>query len=102
VYLIQVLLPLYDETGEVIPAPLFRQLRNEFVDQFGGVTIYSSAPAEGLWQDESGTAVRDRIILIEVMADNLDRAWWHDCRKRLERLLGQRELVIRAQEAIRL
>ena len=45
-----------------------------------------------------GTRQKDDIVTVEVMADGLDENWWRDFRKRLEKLLGQEELVVRAHE----
>ena len=63
---------------------------------FGGLTAYTRAPAEGVW--ESGTTVRrDDIIVVEVMVDSLDRVWWSAYRGDLERLFRQDQIVVRAQ-----
>ena len=35
--------------------------------------------------------------MIEVMAEELDKAYWHSLRESLERELMQKEIVIRAQ-----
>jgi hypothetical protein len=51
---------------------------------------------EGLWQN-GGEKERDSIAVIEVMADEFDRAYWRSLRERLERELMQNEIVIRAQ-----
>ena len=69
--------------------------------RFGGVTAYSRAPAEGIWRD-GDTKEKDDIVIVEVMADELDRGWWHDFRARLERRLDQDELVVRAHDIERL
>jgi len=72
-------------------------LQNILVKQFGGVTAYSRAPAKGI-DTEDGQKVEDEIIILEVMTDSLDRAWWSSLRSRLERDLQQREILIRASE----
>ncbi|WP_375021575.1 hypothetical protein [Agrobacterium sp. CR_3] len=60
-----------------------------------------NAPAEGLWTD--GRQVeRDSIVVIEVMTDELERAWWADFRRALERQLSQAEIVIRVSQVDRL
>jgi hypothetical protein len=41
---------------------------------------------EGLWQN-GGEKERDSIAVIEVMADEFDRAYWRSLRERLEREL---------------
>jgi hypothetical protein len=40
---------------------------------------------------------RDDIVVLEVMVPVLDREWWHDYRKQLERLFRQDQIVVRAQ-----
>jgi hypothetical protein len=55
----------------------------------------------GLWSD--GDAIEeDRIIVIEVMADDLDRGWWASYRKALEIRFKQDEIVIRSTAIDRL
>lgn len=72
-------------------------LQNMLVKQFGGLTAYSRTPAKGL-DVEDERQVEDEIIILEVMTDLLDRAWWSSLRSRLERDLQQREILIRASE----
>ena len=75
IYLIQILLPLYDNAGAPLPRELYARVREELTGKYGGLTAFSRAPAEGLWQEGSETK-RDDIVVLEVMADQLDRAWW--------------------------
>ena len=49
-YLIQILLPLYRNDGQALPRALFRQVRDELIERFGGLTAYTRAPASGYWQ----------------------------------------------------
>lgn len=100
-YLIQLLLPLYDNAGEPLPKELFAKTRDELVERFGGLTAYSRAPAKGLWQEDSGMTLRDDLVIYEVMADNLDEAWWRQYRAGLETRFQQETLVARAH-AIRM
>ena len=97
--LIQILLPLYDNAGEALPAELFTEVRQQLADRFGGLTAYSRAPAQGLWKDE-GETHHDDIVVFEVMAAELDTAWWGDYRRNLEAKFRQREIIIRAQETV--
>lgn len=41
-----------------------------------------NAPAEGLWVDD-GDVEQNKIVVVEVMSDALDRRWWAVCRKTL-------------------
>jgi hypothetical protein len=95
-YLVQVLLPVYDNAGNHIPTDHYKEIRVKLTDLFGGLTAYTRAPAEGLWNN-GGTVKRDDIVVVEVMAQSLDREFWAEYRRQLEELFHQDEIVIRAQ-----
>ncbi len=97
-HLVQILLPLYDNEGEAIPQLQFRRVSSELADRFGGVTAFTRAPAEGLWKDAGEKTSHDEIVVVEVMVPDLDRAWWAEYRKELERRFRQEVVVLRAQE----
>ena len=94
--LIELLLPLYDNDGVAFGRELYAQVRRELTDAFGGVTAHLQAPAEGLWEDENGRLRRDDVVIIEVMAQQLDRAWWIRYRDELLVRFRQDALVVRA------
>ena len=94
-HLVAILLPLERNDGSPQPHALFGKLRSELVEAFGGATFFSRAPAEGLWE-EDGKVERDRIVMVEVVADSLDRDYWSRLRKRLEAAFEQDEILIRA------
>ena len=95
-HLVQLLLPLYDNEGRAFPSGHYAGVRATLTDRFGGLTAYTRAPAQGLWSESDGPPKRDDIVVYEVMTDTLDRAWWADFRRSLERRFAQEELVIRA------
>ncbi|OWV74489.1 hypothetical protein ATY76_28135 [Rhizobium sp. R339] len=95
-YLVEVLLPVDGDAG-----PILEEIRGKLTETFGGVTMHVTAPAEGLWMNE-GDVDRDRIVVVEVMTDDLDRRWWAAYRKELESRLDQEEIVVRASEVERL
>ncbi|MBB4483421.1 hypothetical protein [Rhizobium etli] len=95
-YLVEVLLPVCDDAGHILQG-----VRDKLTNTFGGVTMHVNAPAEGLWKSE-GDVDRDRIVVVEVMTDELDRKWWAAYRKELELRLDQEEIVVRASEVERL
>ncbi|AFZ66299.1 hypothetical protein [Deinococcus peraridilitoris] len=98
-YLVQLLLPLYDNENRPFPGAHYRTLREELTARFGGLTAYSRAPALGLWQDEEqGQVVRDDVVVYEVMTGELDRDWWRDYRKTLKTRFRQDDLLMRAQQ----
>ena len=54
------------------------------------------APARGVWKDDTGGTARDDIVIFEVMTEDLDRPWWTNFRKELEKRFRQENVVIRA------
>lgn len=101
-YLVQILLPLYDNTGQPFAQAFFDEVRHELVERFGGLTAYSRAPARGLWKDGGDAVSRDDIVVYEVMVQGLDRAWWSQHRTRLAHRFAQDELLVRAMALERL
>lgn len=97
-HLVQILLPLYDNEQNPQPADQFRRVRKELTEAFGGLTVYTRAPAEGMWKLDDNHTTRDDIVIFEVMASQLDGAWWRNYRHELESRFRQEVIVIRAQE----
>ena len=97
-HVIEILLPLRDNEGKPFPRADLDRVRHELTDRFGGVTAHLRAPAAGAWKDDEGDVERDDVVIVEVMADALDRGWWADYRRELERRFRQEEIVIRATE----
>jgi hypothetical protein len=98
-HLVQLFLPLADNRGEPIDREAYDALRSELMNAFGGVTVFARAPARGLWKpadDEPANA--DDIVIYEVMAQELDRAWWHALRQRLEAQFAQETIVVRVMD----
>jgi hypothetical protein len=91
VYIVELLLPL-----KATPPgrALYGSLRKSLTERFGGVTAFTRAPAEGLWDSGAGIE-KDDIVVLEVMTEELDRDWWRDFRRKLEQNLREKELVIR-------
>ena len=96
-FLVEILLPLYDNEGRRFDAGEFDRVRDELAERFGGVTAFRRSPAEGVWR-EGGEESRDRIVIFEVMADSLEREWWREYREELERVFRQEKIVVRASE----
>jgi hypothetical protein len=100
-WLVEILLPVTHNDGSLVDQGVMSTIRQELVDRFGGLTAFTRSPAEGVWTSSVGDS-RDDIIVLEVMARGLDRPWWGAWRKRLESLLSQEEVVIRATRLERL
>ena len=99
-HLVQLLLPLYDNAGVPFPRAHYERVAAELTTAFGGLTAYTRAPAEGLWREGRAGTQRDEIVVYEVMAESLDRAWWRTYREALEGRFAQDRLIVRAQETI--
>jgi hypothetical protein len=102
VHVVEILLPLKRNDGSPQPQRLFAELRDELIERFGGLTAFTRAPAEGLWEAQSGDVERDQVVIFEVIAETLDRRWWSALRDRLELGFEQDEVLIRAAAAERL
>lgn len=101
-YLVQILLPLYDTGGHAFGRAPFDRVREELTDRFGGVTAYLRSPAEGAWREPGGEVERDDVVIVEVMTEALDRSWWRGYREALEQRFRQEEVMVRALAADRL
>lgn len=100
--LVQIVLPIRDNAGRRYSERIWRALKRELVDRFGGVTAYARAPAEGVWAPTRAAAARKDVFILEVMVGKLDRRWWRGLRHELEARLAQKEIVIRALPLMRL
>lgn len=100
-YLVQLLLPLYDNDKQPFDREGFARVREELTTRFGGVTAFVRSPAVGLWKDDDDTR-RDDVVMFEVMTDELEEEWWARYRRKLEHEFKQEELVVRALLVTRL
>jgi hypothetical protein len=72
-----------------------RALCRELAERFGGLTAFTRAPAKGLFAD-AGQQIEDDIVILEIMTDVLEDAWWTALRVRLEDDFQQEQILIRA------
>ena len=101
-YLIQLLLPLYDNNKQPFARADFDAVRQHLTEKFGGVTAFQRSPAVGLWKESDDEISRDDVVMFEVMADELDQPWWTKYREILQREFMQEELIVRALTITRL
>lgn len=94
-FAIELFLPLNRGDGTAIPQAEIETVISVLAECFGGATALTRSPAQGLWKN-GGKVVEDRIIIVEVMVDDIDEAWWQDYRAGLEKQLQQEQIVIRA------
>jgi hypothetical protein len=95
-YLIQVLLPRVRTNNEPIDDSLFAETRRELIDEFGGITAYTRAPAQGAWTSPDGRVERDDVVMVEVVTDAFDREWWRAFAATLESRFAQESIHVRA------
>jgi hypothetical protein len=96
-YLIQVLLPRYDNRGRRLPQKLFDDTsRLLAAKSYGGVTAYTRSPAVGLWNSRGSRLKRDEIIVYEVVTPDLKPKLWKNRRKKWEAAFRQDSILIRA------
>ena len=74
--LIQLLLPAVQATGPGDRVALLAQTRQELAERFQGLTAYVRAPAKGLWTAPDGHTEQDDVVMVEVVTEAFDRAWW--------------------------
>ena len=101
-HLIQLLLPLHDNNEQRFPLAYFNQVRKDLTDRFGGVTAFVRSSAVGLWKEDNNEVNRDEVVMFEVIADQLERAWWAAYRTQLQNTFRQDEILIWASEVIKL
>jgi hypothetical protein len=99
--IVEVFLPLDKGSGARLDAEVIDGIVAGLADRFGGATAFTRSPAEGLWKQQQEVQ-RDRIVIVEVIVDDVDEAWWKDYRARLEEQLEQEEVLIRATPCRRL
>lgn len=75
--LIQLLLPVRVPARSVSdPIDALAMTRRELEDRFDGLTAYVRSPAQGSWTAANGEVEQDDVVMVEVVTDRFDRAWW--------------------------
>jgi hypothetical protein len=94
VVLIQLLLPTTGK-AEAISEHL-ADTHRELTEQFTGLTAYLRSPAKGWWTSADGRTEADDVVMVEVVTDEFDRAWWGAYAKTLARRFQQDAIHVRA------
>jgi hypothetical protein len=95
VVLIQILLPTTG-TRSPLTDDVFAKTRAELVEAFKGVTAYLRSPAQGMWTSPEGEREQDTVVMVEVVTERFDRAWWRAYTKQLAERFAQEEIHLRA------
>ena len=90
---VQLFIPLQDDKGKPFPQKYFNELGSELKDNFGGLTVYSRAPATGQWKQD-GQTITDELLVYEVLLSNPDKKYWTKLKARLEKIFRQEELLV--------
>jgi hypothetical protein len=96
VVLIQLLLPTVSAAGLDNRAAPLAQTRQELAARFKGLTAYVRAPAKGLWTAPDGHTEQDDVVMVEVVTDTFDRAWWRTYSATLAERFHQETIHVRA------
>ena len=96
--LIQLLLPTTFPTGTASQdaATALSDTRRELAEKFDGLTAYVRSPARGTWNAPDGHVEQDDVVMVEVVTDAFDRAWWRSYAIRLAARFGQESIHVRA------
>ncbi len=90
--LIQLLLPTSGAAG----ADGLAETRRELAARFSGLTAYVRSPAKGLWRAPDGHTEQDDVVMVEVVTDVFDRAWWRTYAVTLAARFNQESIHLRA------
>jgi hypothetical protein len=93
--LIQLLLPTGGTASADGLAPL-AETRRELADRFNGLTAYLRSPAKGFWTAPDGHEEQDDVVMVEVVTDTFDHAWWRTYAVTLAERFGQESIHLRA------
>lgn len=92
--MIQIYLPLYDPDGKAFPQRYYEKIKEELNEKFGGLTMYTRSPAEGLWKEDQQKTVKDDLLILEVIASELEQDFWRQYKHNLKKIFKQEELLI--------
>ena len=96
-HLVEIFLPIHDNRGTPFSGNNFAEVRRHLVEQFGGLTAFTRAPAEGTEKD-GGRERCEPMVVFEIMTEQLDEDWWSNYRQQLENRFKQHRILIRASE----
>ena len=67
-HLVEILLPLNDNSGRPFAAEKYAAVRQHLTERFGGLTAFTRSPAQGTTPG-GGKTVHDEIVVFEVMTE---------------------------------
>jgi len=98
--LIQLLLPTVfpGEAAARDATAALADTREELAEIFEGLTAYLRSPAKGVWTAPDGRTEHDDVVMVEVVTDRFDRAWWRTYAVKLAERFRQDSIHVRALE----
>ena len=93
--LIQLLLPTGSAARGGALAPL-AETRRELAARFNGLTAYLRSPAKGSWTAPDGHIEQDDVVMVEIVTETFDRAWWRTYAATLATRFDQESIHVRA------
>jgi hypothetical protein len=98
VVLIQLLLPTTFPSGTAShdASAALSETGRELAATFDGLTAYVRSPAKGTWTAADGHREQDDVVMVEVVTDRFDRAWWRLYANRLATRFRQDVVHVRA------
>ena len=97
-FVVELFLPLEKPDGTTVPEQVFDRIRAELTERFGGVTAHLQSPAVGAWKPEAAEVIHDRVVIFEVMVEDVDTSWWRQYRHQLEAELEQYQILARLHQ----
>ena len=96
--LIQLLLPTTFPKGTASQdaSAALAETRRELSETFDGLTAYLRSPAKGIWTAPDGHTEQDDVVMVEVVTDTFDRAWWRTYSATLAKRFAQDTIHVRA------
>ena len=94
--LIQLLLPSSGGAAAADRLAPLMETRRELAERFSGLTAYVRSPAKGWWTAADGHTEQDDVVMVEVVTDSFDRAWWRTYAATLALRFDQERIHVRA------
>ncbi len=87
-------LPLTDNDGHAFSPRMFREVQNELLSQFGGVTFFPQ-PNSGMWT-MAGVTYQDEIVVYRVITPHAGKArrFFRSYKEKLKTDFDQLEVLI--------
>lgn len=100
-YRYELLLPLYDNDGNMIDPNEIARVRQRLREKFGGLRFQPAAPDHGAWEHE-GQVYEDIAVLLTVDGpqEEEDVRWFLAYKEELKRIFRQIEIYLAVSEVV--